>query len=460
MRRTALALGAVLAATLAVACHPQPLPDEVPPAQGLPLPGEPEPVAAPAPAAPPAPGIPQPEPPSPPPPARMVPLPNEPLMRVGIVVDRDSAALSATGQFRLVDAGGGALAIADGGSSWVARAGDSPGRLYLYREGRAEPLGLAAPVIVRPEREGDFVVIGGRRYRGEAVIQRGTVGVTVVNRLPMEQYLLSVVALELGFRAPSDREAVKAQAVAARSYAMRYRGRREALGFDVFPTDADQVYNGVDAEFPEVNDAVAATVGEILTWQGQPIQALFHSTCGWSTEDAEQVFQNPDRVPYLRATSDRYGNGDGDFYCAISPRFRWREEWNADGLSAILARTLPAILGGNPQIGQVTDIRAGRMTPTGRVAELIVTTTTGEYRTGRVREALRPTADRQLWSAMFQVHVERTGDRLTKVVAAGAGYGHGVGMCQYGAVGRARAGWDYRQILAAYYHGTTLGRNY
>ena len=71
------------------------------------------------------------------------------------------------------------------------------------------------------------------------------------------------------------------------------------------------------------------TVGEILTYQGQPIQALFHSTCGWSTESAAQVFQNREQVPYLRATTDRYGSGDRDFYCAVSPRFRWREEWDA-----------------------------------------------------------------------------------------------------------------------------------
>lgn len=376
-------------------------------------------------------------------------------------MDRDSAVVSATGQYRIVDRAGGTLAVMDSGQPATLRAGDGVGRMMLFRSGPA-PQALTDAVGVVPERLGDYVTVGGRRYRGDLVVQRGTAGVTVVNRVPLEAYLLSVVALELGFRNPTDRQAVLAQAVAARSFALRYRGRREALGFDVFPTDADQVYGGVDTEFPEVSAAVQATTGEVLTYDGRPIEALFHSTCGWSTESNEQVFQNREPVPYLRAVSDRFGSGDRDFYCAISPRFRWREEWDGDGLTSILARTLPAIVNGASAIGRVTDISAGRTTPTGRVYELVVTTTSGVYRVGpgRIREALRPTVDRQLWSSMFQLHVEKDDSRVVKMVAAGAGYGHGVGMCQFGAVGRARAGADYRAILATYYHGTTLERTY
>jgi stage II sporulation protein D len=442
MRHPARVMGAVAAVVFAAGCHPRRIAE--PQTQPAPTVSD---ASRPADA--------------PQPPAEMVPRDNEPVVRVGIMVDRDSATFSATGQFRVLDAGGGVLAVADAGRLWVVRAGDGVGRLLLSRPDRTDPIALAAPVLVRTEREGDFIQVTGRRYRGELLLQRGTAGITVVNRLPLEQYLLSVVALELGFRSPSDRQAVLAQAVAARTYGVRNHGRREALGFDVFSTDADQAYSGVESELPEVVEAVRATAGEILTFRGQPIQALFHSTCGWSTEAAEQVFQNGEPVPYLRPTSDRFGDGDRDFYCALSPRFRWREEWDAEGLNAMLARSLPAVLGANAQFsGRVTDIRAGRMTPTGRVAELVVTTTNGSYTVGRVREVLRPVAGGQLLSSMFQLHVTRDGGALTRVVAAGAGFGHGVGMCQFGAVGRARAGQDYRQILATYYHGTTLERSY
>jgi stage II sporulation protein D len=254
-----------------------------------------------------------------------------------------------------------------------------------------------------------------------------------------------------------------AQAVAARTYAVRYRGRREALGFDVYPTHADQVYTGVEAESPEVTDAVTRTAGQIVTFRGEPIQALFHSTCGWSTEAADAVFQNGAPVPYLRAVSDRTGRGSRDYYCAISPRFRWREEWDAATLTAIVAQTLPAVVGPRAAtLGRVTDIRASRTSPTGRVAELTITTTDGEFVVpqGRIREVLRSASGGQLNSTMLQLHVERRGDSLVRVVAAGGGYGHGVGMCQFGAVGRARAGQDFRRILAAYYHDTTLERAY
>jgi stage II sporulation protein D len=383
-------------------------------------------------------------------------------MRVGLVVDRDSAVVSATGQWRLTTAGDEVIAIVDGGRSWVVRAGDG-GMLLLLRPDRAEPVTVAPPVAIVPTSPDDRVVVAGRRFRGVLVLLRGTAGVTVVNRVALEPYLYSVVALELGFRAPSDREAVRAQAVAARSYALRFRGRREALGFDVFPTDADQVYGGIESEVPEVVEAVRATTGQVLVWEGRPIEALFHSTCGWSTEAAREVFQNSAAAPYLRAVSDRSGSGDRDYYCAISPRFRWREEWDEAGLVAMLSRTLPASLNGRGRdVTRVADVRASRTTPTGRVAELTIDTDAGTFTVpmGRVREVLRPGADRQLLSTLFQLHVERREDRVTRLVAAGAGYGHGVGMCQFGAVGRSRAGQDYRGILAAYYHGATLERVY
>ncbi len=384
-----------------------------------------------------------------------------PSIRVGIVVDRDSSVVGASGQFRILGADGGILAVVDGGRAWRVEAGDGEGRLRFTRPDRPDPTEVAGPVTLRTERADDFVTIDGRRYRGEAVIQRGSTGVTVVNRVALELYLPSVVSQELGFRAPSDREAVMAQAVAARTYAIRYRGRRTALGFDVFPTDADQVYGGVDAELPEITDATRRTAGWIVTYRGEPIQALFHSTCGWSTEAADQVFQNREQVPYLRAVSDRFGGGRTDYFCAMSPKFRWREEWDGAAINAILAQTLAQSNGG-ANVGRVTDLRVGKTTPTGRVAELVVTTSGGDITVpyGRVRDVLRPAPDRQLLSNLFQLHVERQGGELVRVVASGAGYGHGVGMCQFGAVGRARAGWDFRRILAVYYPGTKVERIY
>ena len=108
----------------------------------------------------------------------------------------------------------------------------------------------------------------------------------------------------------------------------------------------------------------------------------------------------------------------------------------------------------------MTAVRVTQTTPMGRVKELVVETTSGSFTVPgyRVRDVLRPASDRQLRSNQFQLHEERRGNDLVKLVAAGAGAGHGVGMCQWGAVGRSRAGQRYDRILAAYYPGTQLQR--
>jgi stage II sporulation protein D len=392
----------------------------------------------------------------------LAPLPGQPLVRVGILVDQPSGSLSATGQFWVVGADGGILAAVNPGVAWQVLPGEGPDRLQLVRPDRTAPEFVAAPVTVRPMRPQDFVVIGGTRYRGDAVVLRGSAGVTVVNRVPLEWYVQSVTAAELGVGDPAARQAVMAQAVASRTFALHFRGRRDALGFDLFATVADQVYPGADGERPEATAAANATWGQVVIFKGQPIEALYHSTCGWSTEAANLVFRNASDVPYLREVSDRFGPGKSDYYCAASPYFRWTEEWDDSTLTAILDRTLPGALGAAAAPGRITDLRVAQTTPTGRVAELVVTGTGGSFTVPsyQVRDVLRPAAGRQLRSTLFQLYVQRQGGELVKVTAAGAGSGHGVGMCQWGAIGRARTGQSYQQILATYYPGTGLERLY
>ncbi|MGA2384548.1 MAG: SpoIID/LytB domain-containing protein [Gemmatimonadales bacterium] len=392
----------------------------------------------------------------------LVPVRGEPVVRVGIVVDQAMGDISATGQFRVVGQDGDILGVVDPGVVWHVQPADGA-RLTLVRPDRTEPMTVQQPVTVTLENAGDLVVIGGRHYRGDAVLLRGSTGVTIVNRVPLEAYTQSVTAVELGVSDPQARDAVRAQAVASRTYALHFRGHREALGFDLYATVADQVYPGVDGEKPYVNQATRETQGQAVTWRGAPIEALFHSACGYSTEAADQVFRNGEAAPYLRAVSDRFGRGDHDFYCSAAPNFRWREEWDGATLNAILARTLPAALGAaTSNVGRVTDLKVTRTMPSGRVAELVVTTSTGDLTVPsyHVRDVLRPAPDRYLLSNLFQLYVQRQGGELVKVVAAGAGSGHGVGMCQWGAIGRARAGQDYQRILATYYPGTRLERLY
>jgi stage II sporulation protein D len=165
--------------------------------------------------------------------------------------------------------------------------------------------------------------------------------------------------------------------------------------------------------------------------------------------------------PYFCAVSD--ARGGGGYWCDISPRFRWREEWDAATLRAILSRTLGASAPrGADGLRAITGVAVSRTTRAGRVAEVRIELAGGDARVSGydVRRVLRPAPDRELLSTAFQLQATTTGGAVTRLVAAGAGAGHGVGLCQWGAIGRARAGQGYRDIVRTYYPGTTVDRVY
>jgi stage II sporulation protein D len=309
------------------------------------------------------------------------------------------------------------------------------------------------------------VVVNGRPYRGTIVALRDRTGVTVVDRLPMETYLIGVVSAEMGRRSPEDQEALRAQAIVSRTFALRNLGRWRAQGFDLYASVADQVYGGAATETPEGRAAVDATRGRILTYGGAPIDAFFYSTCGGRTADGTEVFRGADR-PYLRSVPDLADNGTA--YCSLSPRFRWHEEWTGEALRATLQRTLPTLPAGGGStavamdVSEVRDVRVAYRTPSGRVGQLAVGLRRGAVLVDEpsVRQVLRPVSGEVLRSNTFTLTVTRDGGRVTRLAADGAGAGHGVGMCQWGAVGRSRAGQDHEGILAAYYPGAVLERLY
>jgi stage II sporulation protein D len=307
------------------------------------------------------------------------------------------------------------------------------------------------------------VHVNGRPYRGTIVALRDRTGVTVVDRLPMESYLVGVVSAEMGRRGPADQEALRAQAIVSRTFALRNMGRWRTQGFDLYATVADQVYGGATTETPEGRAAVDATRGRVLTYGGAPIDAFFYSTCGGRTADGTEVFRGADR-PYLRSVSD--AADDGTPYCSLSPRFRWREEWTGEALRATLQRTLPTLPTGSTtaeaDVSIIRDVRVSYRTRSGRVGQLTVGLRRGDVLVDepRVRQVLRPVSGDILRSNTFTLTVTRNGGHVTRLVADGAGAGHGVGFCQWGAVGRSRAGQEHQRILAAYYPGAVLERLY
>ncbi len=376
-----------------------------------------------------------------------------PDIRVGVLVDVRQATLGGDaftvadvdeGSLRTV-AAGSALAVAPRGAM-VSLSG-SGARIERQR------------LILRPVDSAGAITLNGRAYRGSIELRREGTGIVAVNVVPLERYLAGVVGAEMGLRAPDEIEALKAQAIVSRTYALRNLGRWKDRGFDLMGSVSDQAYGGQRTETPLATVAVAATRGEVVTWEGQPIDAFFSSTCGGRTEDGTAAFAGASR-PYLRAVDDR--DATGSAWCATSPRYHWKAGWTASQLATILRRTLAAENLPGARASDLRDIRIATHTASSRVATLELvgkngrTTVAGQA----VRRVLSPPEGGLLWSTDFNLRISRTGTKLERVDVDGRGNGHAVGMCQWGAIGRARAGQGYHEILISYFPGTDIQHLY
>jgi stage II sporulation protein D len=385
---------------------------------------------------------------------------SEPVLRVGVAVHVDTVTLSSPGWIRFHDADTRApIAVSDSGESWrVTR--DEAGDLRLLRPNgdRSQP-----HARIRAEPADGVLRVNGIAYRGGALVIRGrSGGVTAVNTVALEDYLLGVVPAEIGPRPAGDLAAVKAQAVAARTYALAYLGARDSLGFDVFGDVGDQVYRGVTAEAEVTTHAVRETRGVVATYGGRLIETYYHSTCGGHTAAIEDVWPRP-RRPYLVPVSDRIPGGPERHYCDLSPHFRWTERWTLDGLRGILQATLPPRTGvAAASLGTVTDVRVTERTDRGRVLKLEIETSRASYQVwgNDIRWVLEPQRGRPLRSTFFVASWSRGSNGDGILTTEGGGWGHGIGMCQWGAIGRARAGQSYEEILKTYYRGIDLERWY
>jgi stage II sporulation protein D len=324
-------------------------------------------------------------------------------------------------------------------SHTVLRLGDKTIRVLLGRvqAGTAVPRDVAL----------GSALWNGRRYRGTLDFVSDGDGVAVVNRVDLEDYLRGVLPGEIGSRDPRDRAALQAQAVAARSYASARMGERRQ-SFDVVATVSDQVYGGMSVEQPETDDAVRATRGLVLTWGDRIITAPYHSHGGPMTAAPDEVFWKRGSEPWLRPVDDR--SPDGGCYCDASAMRRWERRF-----TTIEVRRLLTQYGRDAGVtldGDVRGLRVVSRGPSGRVTVLEVETSAGRasLRGNDIRFVLR-TDGAILPSTNFSL--EMLGD---VAMLRGVGNGHGVGMSQWGAIGRARAGQDARSILAAYYPGTRL----
>jgi SpoIID/LytB domain protein len=292
-------------------------------------------------------------------------------------------------------------------------------------------------------------------------------GLTVVNNVDIEEYLLGVVSSEMGKNYPP--EALKAQAVAARTYAEKNLGHDNALGYDLDDTPGCQVYGGYFSEDPRTTQAVTDTCGMVMTYQAQLIDAVYSSNCGGITESAQEAWGKA--IPYLVSVPDGPTEGrdpvitpaneqDWASYCKVihnwyglQPDYAHVESYR--WITLLTQKELQAGLPPKYQVGDIMKMIPRHRGASGRITDLQLIGSTGAVdimTESSIRNALG-----KLRSSAFTIDTfcDDTGKPVVFALW-GAGWGHGIGMSQVGAVGLAKLGWTYQQILQHYYTGVKL----
>ena len=374
----------------------------------------------------------------------------------------------------------------------------NPGRHRLTSEITLTPSALASSSFALDEVT---IGIGFHWQRKERQVFRGALrvvkqeaGLTVINDVPLEEYVTSVISSEMSASCPL--ELLKAHAVISRSWLwfpkanpvrsgsgqnaridsheiLRWYGREAHPGFDVCADDHCQRYQGVTKTFsPAAAQAVRATAGEFLRYNGAICDARFSKCCGGITERYATAWEDND-IPYLESIYDgpagflshdpetwirsappAYCNTrDSELLSRILPGFdqetrdfyRWQVTYTPEELAELIKSRLGV------DLGPIRDLDALARGPSGRIYRLKITGERDYIIIGRELEIRRALSRTHLYSSAFVV--DKESDRL---VLKGAGWGHGVGLCQIGAAVMANEGKTYKEILQHYYRGTSI----
>jgi stage II sporulation protein D len=272
----------------------------------------------------------------------------------------------------------------------------------------------------------------GREYGAALEVVRAGDGLAVVNELPLEEYVVGVLRAEASEKWPL--EALRAQAIVARTYAAYHRTLASARPYHLVASTANQGYAGRVPASSVLWTVTRETAGQVLLWEGELFPAFYHTESGGYTEDPRMVFAAPN-IPALRPVRCEFSAG--------SPHFYWNLDVRLADLTDILRRNDVAV-------GSVTAVEVSERTPSLRAALVTVHGTRGSARL-RGNDFRRMLGYDTLKSTLFAVAVDAQTAHFS-----GRGYGHGAGMCQWGAKGMAQQGYTARQILEFYYPGTVL----
>ena len=331
----------------------------------------------------------------------------------------------------------GAPATVEDGTGRVLSAVPVGRSVTLSRRGSSvwSDAGQSAALTVAAGPGGRVAVRAGsteRVYRGRIAVDVAKSRLRLINHVRLDDYVAAVVAGEYPFE---EIEGVKAQAILARTYALRSQGKYG--DYDVVDGTGSQVYFGADRETPVTRRAARETAGRVLTYDGALAEAVYFSSSGGHTTSNEHVWSGAP-LPYLRGVPDPYD--------AASPYASWTSRVSRSKLLRALSRRFG---------GPVTGIGPGERAPEGRFKTVVLYGRGGRTRhvpANQFRSAVsRAFGVSALRSAFFEV--DRSGSHY---VFTGRGFGHGVGMSQFGARGQALAGRRHDEILAFYFAGTRL----
>jgi SpoIID/LytB domain protein len=451
----------------------------------------------------------------------VIDLKSEPLIKVGLMTGAKTARLSLSGGF-LVNGGrvpdGDYTATVDGGAV----------RLEGVTESRAESLSLSPLDFEKSRLTIHDITIGidfhwerkeAQRFQGSLLIVSGPGGLTIINELPLEAYLVSVISSEMSATCPP--EALRAHAIVSRSWLLaqlnrsgeqtrpddranenknedrpveiiKWYDRENHEGFDVCADDHCQRYQGISKAFSEsAFDAVLETRGKVLIFDGEVCDARYSKSCGGMTELYGAAWEER-RVPYLDAVYDGEGDLRGfDLPLTLEANAaRWINSKPAaycDTDSAdLLARILPGfdqetqdfyrweVVYSEPELREILRSRAGvdvgriktleavERGESGRIVRLKITGERGAAVIGKELEIRRSLSRSHLYSSAFVAEIDENQETgfAERVRLRGAGWGHGVGLCQIGAAVMADRGHAHDRILSHYFRGAALGTLY
>lgn len=404
-------------------------------------------------------------------------LDSGPMIRIGLGTDArgrtialTSATLQCAGSFRWVDKSGHLLLRGGPKESW--KIAFIPNGIRLIGPNKKQTF-INLPILIQPDRAEQTIILrdlsfasgfawagrSDREVRGNVEIQPGTTGFSIVNLIPLEPYLYGVLPAEMPARFPI--EALKAQAVLARSYALFQRNIRKPHknhGYDLCDEQHCQVYGGVALEHERATSAVDDTRGEFLTYGGQPVHAVYSSNCGGHGQSGTEIGWGA--VPYWIGGPDRQlsigQESSSHFYYCDPSAFTEsvKSEWVRVAYVEDVTRKAKRF----KDIGSLESLEVTAFGPSQRATALTITGTKAQLKLTNEADIRRVLGIASLRSTLFTIDTVFRNGRPSFFLIQGRGWGHGVGFCQSGGAGRAQAGQFYSDILTHYFPETKIAQ--